>query len=273
MCTSPANTGSNGWHSRGFWPVPRISPNPKLPRRLSALPMCLGVAILSIALTGCNKLEKLQDQIDAINKTLNEAQKNATDVGVISELGWLSKILRDSATGTPEEQERARQAVAKLFGMDESQLSQQQFFEVTVQIRDFTLIGQQQLDIDSKYLADVSYPAVKAVFASAPGNAFSPYSARDPEEIRRSPEAIRQLVKERVSSLIESNCGPAGYFMSCDVSFRHSTERAYGEAIRGLPSTTDRDRGELVEALSEAILAPTEVAGLPPAGSFNPENA
>jgi hypothetical protein len=229
------------------------------------------LVVLVVVLTtigACSKLDKLQTQIDEINQTLDRAQKNATDVGVISELGWLSKILRDSATGTPAEQKKAREDVARLFGVNEAELSQQQFFEVTLQVRDFKLDQSQQLEVDTKYLADVSPAAIKALFDEAPGNAWSPYNIRDPDEFRRTPAAIESLVRERAAPLFTADCVNSGRSVYCKTVIGTTADVGLPGNPYGNPSMQSH-RDNLLKLFVSAILAPTEITGLPPAGSRN----
>lgn len=234
------------------------------------------ISVLIPGLSACSKVDKLQSQIDNINNTLNEAQKNVTDVGAISELGWLSKILRDSATGTPDEQKKARQSVARLFGVNEAELSQQQFFEVTLQVRDFHLHQNQQLYVDTKYLAEISPKAVSAIFDEAPGNVWNRYSLRDPDEFLRTPDEIRKLVLKRVSEWIPKWGGfPCRRDMygklTCSVTFAPNYIFTYAPGFddKEMKKQFESKRQDFIVKLTNSILAPTEIAGLPPAGSRN----
>lgn len=240
------------------------------------------IALATFLAFGCNdKVDRLQGQIDDLTAVMDTRLKDASDVGLISELGWLSKILRDSASGTPAEQRAAKEAVARLFGIDSSELSGSTFFEVTVQFSNFDLNGDQKLEADLKYLPVITPRGVAARFSAMPGNAWAGTDIRSPAEIRRTPAAIEELIKTRLTTLVRAgDCreirhpgiggGAGGFNTTSDcvgaiITGKSASSRNRSEAA-GLSKQSAKD---FVSDLTAIIMTPTEVAGLPPSGSFD----
>jgi hypothetical protein len=249
------------------------------PRSVRQLTLRVAIAACVLLAGGCNKIDKLQGQIDKLTATVDRIGTDASDVGVVSELGWLSKLLRDSATGDSKRQAEVREAVSRLFGLNPSEL-QDDFFQVSLQVGGYELEKNQELQVDLKFVDSPTREVVAQFFAQ--GNGWQPRSVRDVYEVRRSEAEIRKLVEDRVSSLLSPvHCKPGHFHRdkfdadragSCGFEWTGDWVKQTAATDFDAPAVKnamEKSKNAFIKQMSSSILAPLEVAGLPPSGAIN----
>jgi hypothetical protein len=228
---------------------------------------------------------KLTAEIAAIRKEV----KGISDVGVISELGWVSKMMRDYAVGSEKEREAAQAAARRLFGTQSANILESGgALQVTVRMTGFSLTPEQTLSYDLKYIDFPNRRAlptrvhVDSLFNRPAGNGWAPPPVRSPDEYARVIETAEARVRQLAEKLVAPTvCGPGQFGSGCNApgTLQFTAEMAQEdlESLKGVPigqrgaRRAELHRRRQVDQLVELIAAPYRISALPPAGEWTGE--
>ena len=205
-------------------------------------------AIAAVALLGSG-CDNITSSIKYIADAISSTGKQATDVGVISELGWLSKTLRDAAKGTPQERANARTTAIRLFGITDEELNKggDLSLAVTIEFSGYDLKPEKPLQFSVRYTGSAKGNAMAKLFED--GNGWNPIDLVTDPMFTMNSDVVNAVIEQRLLALPVA-CG------NQTLAFHlRKTTCSIGKLPKGSAETVTNDRLPINEPALKNLLS------------------